>query len=62
MSEPQAPCALGLDFSTASVRALVVETRSGKERGSAVVEYPHGVIDAALPDSGVRLPADWALR
>jgi len=62
VSEPQAPCALGLDFGTASVRALVVETRSGKERGSAVVEYPHGVIDAALPDSGVRLPADWALQ
>ncbi len=62
MTVPQAPCALGLDFGTASVRALVVETRTGKERGSAVVEYAHGVIDAALPDSGVRLPADWALQ
>ncbi len=62
MTAPQAPCALGLDFGTASVRALVVETRTGKELGSAVVEYPHGVIDAALPESGVRLPADWALQ
>ncbi len=62
MTEPQAPCALGLDFGTASVRALVVETHTGKERGSAVVDYPHGVIDAALPDSGVRLGADWALQ
>ncbi len=62
MTAPQAPCALGLDFGTASVRAVVVETRTGKERGSAVVEYPHGAIDAALPDSGVRLGPDWALQ
>ena len=32
-------CALGLDFGTASVRALVVETETGRERGSAVVDY-----------------------
>jgi L-ribulokinase len=56
------PCALGLDFGTASVRALVVETRTGRERGSAVAEYPHGVLDAALPGSGKKLPADWALQ
>ncbi len=62
VTDPQAPCALGLDFGTASVRAVVVETRTGKERGSAVVEYPHGVIDAALPDSGVTARSDWALQ
>ncbi|MEX1246134.1 MAG: ribulokinase [Thermoanaerobaculia bacterium] len=56
------PCALGLDFGTASVRALVVETRTGRERGSAVAEYRHGVIEASLPGSGARLPADWALQ
>jgi len=56
------PCALGLDFGTASVRALVVETKTGRERGSAVAEYPHGVIDAALPGAGVRLGHDWALQ
>ncbi len=56
------PCALGLDFGTASVRALVVETRTGQERGSAVADYRHGVIDAALPGSSARLPADWALQ
>ena len=55
-------CALGLDFGTASVRALVVETATGRERGSAVVDYRHGVIDAALPGTGARLPADWALQ
>ncbi len=56
------PCALGLDFGTASVRALVVETRTGRERGSAVADYLHGVIDATLPNSTVRLPPDWALQ
>lgn len=56
------PCALGLDFGTASVRALVVETRTGRERGSAVAEYRHGVIEASLPGSSARLPADWALQ
>ncbi len=62
MTESEAPCALGLDFGTASVRALVVETRTGRERGSAVAEYRHGVMDAALPGSRDRLPADWALQ
>ena len=57
-----APCALGLDFGTASVRALVVETATGRERGSAVAEYRHGVIDERLPGSRERLPADWALQ
>jgi L-ribulokinase len=56
------PCALGLDFGTASVRALVVETRTGRERGSAVADYRHGVLDTELPGSGRRLPADWALQ
>jgi L-ribulokinase len=56
------PCSLGLDFGTASVRALVVETRTGRECGSAVAEYRHGVIDAELPGTGARLGADWALQ
>jgi L-ribulokinase len=56
------PCALGLDFGTASVRALVVETGTGRELGSAVADYRHGVIEAALPGSSERLPGDWALQ
>jgi L-ribulokinase len=62
VTESQAPCALGLDFGTASVRALVVETRTGRERGSAVVEYAHGVLESELPGSSARLPPDWALQ
>jgi L-ribulokinase len=61
-SSGSAPCALGLDFGTASVRALLVETATGRELGSAVSDYRHGVIDAELPGSGKRLPADWALQ
>jgi len=62
VTQREAPCALGLDFGTASVRALVVETRTGRERGCAVADYRHGVIETALPGSGERLPADWALQ
>jgi L-ribulokinase len=61
-SSRQEPCALGLDFGTASVRALLVETRTGKERGSAIAEYAHGVIETSLPGTGTRLPGDWALQ
>ena len=34
----------------------------GAELGSAVHEYPHGVIERELPATGERLPADWALQ
>jgi L-ribulokinase len=57
-----APCSIGLDFGTASARAIVVETGTGRVRGSASADYPHGVIDAALPGSGRPLGADWALQ
>jgi L-ribulokinase len=57
-----APCAVGLDFGTASVRAVVVETATGLERGTAVSAYRHGVIDRVLPGSNVALGPDWALQ
>ena len=53
---------VGVDFGTLSARALLVETASGREVATAVRDYPHGVIDAALPGSGVRLDPDWALQ
>jgi L-ribulokinase len=39
-----------------------VDTRTGVERGTAVADYPHGVIERALPETGAPLGADWALQ
>ncbi|MBY8881307.1 ribulokinase [Actinacidiphila acidipaludis] len=52
---------VGVDFGTLSGRALVVDTADGRELGSAVHEYTHGVVDEALP-GGAALPPDWALQ
>ena len=52
---------IGLDFGTLSVRAIVVDVSSGKECGTAVYEYPHGVISGALL-CGTPLPDGWALQ
>ncbi len=51
---------VGIDFGTLSGRAVVVRVSDGRELGSAVSEYAHGVLDRALP-SGRVLPPDWAL-
>ena len=53
---------VGVDFGTLSGRAVVVRVADGKEMGSAVVQYPHGVIDDHLPDGTGPLPPDWALQ
>ncbi|MET9319422.1 ribulokinase [Streptomyces sp. NPDC003038] len=53
---------VGIDFGTLSGRAVVVRVRDGEEVGSAVHEYPHGVIERVLPTTGARLPPDWALQ
>jgi L-ribulokinase len=55
-------CVVGVDFGTLSARALVVRVSDGAELGSAVHEYPHGVIDRTLPATGQALPPDWALQ
>ncbi len=52
---------VGVDFGTLSARALVVRVSDGTEAGTAVSEYPHGVIDRSLADHG-ELPPDWALQ
>jgi len=62
VAERTASCAIGLDFGTASVRAVLVETQTGTQRSSSVVAYAHGVIDARLPGSDGPLGADWALQ
>lgn len=52
---------LGIDYGTLSGRALLVDTRNGQEVATAVFEYPHAVMDTALP-SGKKLPPEWALQ
>ena len=52
---------IGIDYGTLSGRAALVDTADGRIAASAVYEYPHGVMDAALPD-GTPLGQDWALQ
>jgi L-ribulokinase len=58
---PRSGVALGLDFGTESVRALLVAL-DGRELGSAVARYRHGQIVERLPGSSDKLPADFALQ
>ncbi|GHV27417.1 ribulokinase [Clostridia bacterium] len=52
---------IGVDFGTLSGRALVVNVETGEELGGAALDYPHAVMDEALP-SGKKLGLDWALQ
>ena len=55
---------IGIDFGTASGRAVLVDTADGRVVATATSDYRHGVIDESLPVDGptVRLPPDWALQ
>ena len=55
------PYTIGLDFGTLSVRALLVDTHDGRAVAEATAVYPHGVMDASLPD-GTPLPPRFALQ
>ena len=54
--------AIGVDFGTASARALLLDLASGEEKAVSEVAYERGVIEKTLPGSGERLPLDWALH
>ncbi len=56
------PLAIGIDFGTASARALLLDLSSGEELSLCELEYAHGVIDNSLPATGEPLPDDWALH
>lgn len=53
--------AIGLDFGTLSVRALLVNAETGEELESVIYEYPHGSMESTIP-TGKKLPINWALQ
>lgn len=52
---------IGIDFGTLSGRILLVEVKTGAEIGTAVYEYPHGVMTERLSNCDLPGP-DWALQ
>ena len=53
--------ALGLDFGTESVRAILID-RTGRELACCESAYRHGQIVDRLPTSGEKLPEKYALQ
>lgn len=53
---------IGIDYGTLSGRAVVIRVSDGEELASAVLEYPHAVMDERLASSGAALPPEWALQ
>ena len=53
---------IGVDYGTLSGRAVVVRVSDGVVLGSAVLDYPHAVMDTTLAATGEALPPEWALQ
>ncbi len=53
---------IGVDFGTLSARALLVDTKDGRELACAAMDYPHGVMDRVLCTTGEALPPNYALQ
>ncbi|WP_243664440.1 FGGY family carbohydrate kinase, partial [Rhodothermus marinus] len=55
--------AIGLDYGTNSVRALIVNVQTGEEVGTCVFPYPSGeqgiLLDASDPDLARQYPGDY---
>src|SRR5690242_17079651 len=55
--------AIGLDYGTNSVRALVVRANDGEEIGTYVYPYPHGsegvILDSRDPELARQNPTDY---
>lgn len=52
---------IGLDFGSLSARGILVDAADGRLLGEATFDYPHGIMEQALP-SGQALPAGFALQ
>lgn len=53
---------IGIDYGTQSGRVLLVEVETGREVGTSVTPYKHGVIEDRLPGTDIKLGQDWALQ
>lgn len=55
---------VGVDFGTASGRAVLVDVRTGQVAAESIYHYKNGVIDRTLPIEGktVQLEPEWALQ
>ncbi len=58
---------IGVDFGTLSGRAVLIEVDTGNEVASAVLDYPHAVMDEYLilkdgAEGAIPLPKDFALQ
>ncbi|HEX5331815.1 MAG TPA: ribulokinase [Cellulomonas sp.] len=67
--DPRRALVVGVDYGTLSGRAVIIRVHDGAELGSAVLAYPHAVMDRTLTagpaaDAGtpVALRPDWALQ